>query len=48
MNFQSNSEFELALRNLNPKSVILYEPYLEFMRAIEIYNAERVKFPNND
>eukprot|EP00347_Sterkiella_histriomuscorum_P024144 403332158 len=44
LQIQNNSDFELALRNLDPKIVVLYEPQLEFMRAIEIYNAERVKF----
>lgn len=33
----------MALRRLQPTMVILYEPYLEFMRAIEVYNAERTK-----
>ena len=37
----SNSEFEIGIRKIKPSIIILYEPYLEFMRAIEIYNAER-------
>lgn len=36
------SEFELALRIINPSMIIIYEPLLEVMRCIEIYNAERV------
>jgi hypothetical protein len=42
--FLSNSDFEVALRKKEPDVVILYEPYLEFMRALEVYNAERIKF----
>lgn len=42
--YQSNSEFEVALRKLDPCTIILYEPYLEYMRIIESYNAERVHF----
>lgn len=40
--FNSNCEFEISLRKIEPDLVILYEPYLEFMRAIEVYNAERL------
>ena len=41
--FPNNSDFELALRKLNPAKIILFEPYLDFMRSIEIYNAERIR-----
>lgn len=40
--FIDNSDFELSLRQYEPVEIILYEPYLEFMRAIEVYNAERI------
>lgn len=40
-NSQESSQFELALRDLNPCAVVFYEPHLDFMRALEVYNAER-------
>ena len=41
-NFGSNCEtLDIALKTLQPDKVVLYEPTLEFMRALEIYNAER-------
>lgn len=45
-NFTDNCDFEVSLRQINPDLIILYEPYLEFMRAIEIYNAERILISN--
>ena len=40
-NFYSNTEsFDIALKTLQPDKVVLFEPTLEFMRALEIYNAE--------
>lgn len=42
--YQSASEsFEVDLRMFNPDKIFLFEPVLEFMRAVEIWNAERVK-----
>ena len=41
-NFSSSTEtFDIALKTLQPDKVVLFEPTLEFMRAMEIYNAER-------
>ena len=41
-NFASSTEtFDIALKTLQPDKVVLFEPTLEFMRAMEIYNAER-------
>ena len=41
-NFGSTTEtFDIALKTLQPDKVVLYEPTLEFMRAMEIYNAEK-------
>ena len=37
----ANETFDIALKTLQPEKVVLFEPTLEFMRAIEIYNAER-------
>lgn len=37
----------MALRKYDPKMVIFYEPNLDFLRVVEIYNAERVTFSNN-
>ena len=45
--FICNSEFEIALREIKPTTIILYEPNLEFVRAIEIYNAERHEYNEN-
>lgn len=43
-NFGSSTEtFDIALKTLQPDKVVLFEPTLEFMRAMEIYNAERTK-----
>lgn len=47
-NFGSATEtFDIALKTLQPDKIVLFEPTLEFMRAIEIYNAER-KLANLD
>jgi len=35
------SQLELSLREIKPSIIVMYEPILEFMREIEIYNAER-------
>ena len=43
----TNAEFEQALNDLKPQIVILFEPILEFMRAIEIFNAERHLYASN-
>lgn len=41
-NFGSSTEqFDIALKTLQPDKVVLFEPTLEFMRAVEIYNAEK-------
>ena len=40
--FNENCDFEVSLRKIKPNVIIMFEPYLEFMRAIEIYNAERI------
>jgi hypothetical protein len=41
-NFGSSAEtFDIALKTLQPEKVVLFEPTLEFMRMMEIYNAER-------
>ena len=41
-NFGSTNEtFDIALKTLQPDKVVLFEPTLEFMRAVEIYNGER-------
>ena len=41
-NFGSSAEtFDIALKTLQPEKVVLFEPALEFMRMMEIYNAER-------
>ena len=41
-NFGSTTEtLVVALKTLQPEKVVLFEPTLEFMRALEIYNAER-------
>ena len=37
----STEQFEISLKTLKPQKVILLEPTLEFMRALEIYNAEQ-------
>jgi len=39
--FTNDSDLDLALRENDPQVVIMYEPILDFMRAIELYNAER-------
>jgi hypothetical protein len=39
--FMNDSELDLALRENDPQVIIIYEPILDFMRAIELYNAER-------
>jgi tRNA A37 N6-isopentenylltransferase MiaA len=38
---KSASELEIQLLKLNPQEVILVEPVLEFMRAIEVFEATR-------
>lgn len=38
----------MGLRRHKPDCVIMFEPYLEFMRAIEVYNAERTKIYKKD
>ena len=41
-NFGSTTEqFDIALKTLQPDKVVLFEPTLEFMRAMEIYTAEK-------
>ena len=41
-NFGATTEtFDIALKTLQPDKVVLFEPTLEFMRAMEIYNAEK-------
>ena len=37
----TNETFDIALKSLQPDKVVLFEPTLEFMRTLEIYNAER-------
>ena len=39
--FTIDSELDLALRENDTQVVIMYEPILDFIRAIELYNAER-------
>lgn len=40
-NFGQRSEsFSSALQKIKPNNILLYEPILEFMRAVEIYNSE--------
>jgi len=36
----------MSLRTINPDSVVLMEPYIDFMRAAELYNAERTQLPS--
>ena len=36
----NTEQFEISLKLLNPSKVVLLEPTLEFMRALEVYNAE--------
>jgi hypothetical protein len=38
-NMSETSEFEMSLRQIKPSMIILYEPHLEVMRCIEVYNA---------
>ena len=33
----------MALRTINPDTLVLLEPYIDFMRAAELYNAERTQ-----
>ena len=44
--FSDNCDFEVCLREMDPDLIILFEPYLEFMRAVEVYNAERIRLLN--
>lgn len=37
----STESFDVALKSLKPEKVILFEPTLEFMRCLEVYNHER-------
>ena len=39
--YLDTTEFEIALREIKPSKVILYEPVLEFMRALELFSAEQ-------
>lgn len=39
--YSDTTEFEVALREIKPTKVILFEPILEFIRSLEVYNAER-------
>ena len=39
--YMCTEQFEIALKSYKPSKVVLLEPTLEFMRALEIYNAER-------
>jgi hypothetical protein len=41
-NMSDTSDFELSIKKLKPSHIILYEPHLEVMRCIEVYNAQRV------
>ena len=34
-------ELEIELQKLNPSDIIMTEPYLDFMRVIEVYEAQR-------
>ena len=41
-NFGLRAEsFSTALSTQQPSKVLLFEPTLDFMRAVEVYNAER-------
>ena len=41
-NFGTTTEtFDIALKTLKPDKVVLFEPTLEFMRAMEVHNAEK-------
>jgi len=39
--FSCCAHLEMTLRELKPSVIVLYEPVLEFLRVIEVYNAER-------
>ena len=38
---RDSSEIELALLDLKPSAVILYEPHLDFMRSLEVFGASQ-------
>ncbi|TNV85624.1 hypothetical protein FGO68_gene6330 [Halteria grandinella] len=40
-NPQESTTFELALRKLKPAIILMYEPHLDFIRSIEVWNSER-------
>ena len=40
-NQPSSEQFEISLKTLKPDKVIMLEPTLEFIRALELYNAEK-------
>jgi hypothetical protein len=37
---QRSESFQTALKKIRPDQVVLYEPTLEFMRALEVYSCE--------
>ena len=37
---QRSESFQTALKQIRPDQVVLYEPTLEFMRALEVYSCE--------
>jgi len=38
---KTSQELEIELQKLNPNDIIMTEPYLDFMRVIEVYEAQR-------
>lgn len=41
------ADFDVTLAHLKPHKVVLYEPHLELMRSLEVYNADRVRIASS-
>lgn len=38
---KTSMELEIELSKLRPSDIIMTEPYLDFMRVVEVYEAQR-------